>query len=599
MSVYHPVQATCSCGNTFEARAAHSVNAQRSPAVRTAILDGTFHRSFCPTCGKAVTIETPFFYTDLKRKSVFMVKPRGERYLARRDSERLSHAVGFIPPSMISKRGRQLRVVYGLDELREKLVAQDAGYDDGFIELAKVFVLHEHPFLLHKQRLQLHLTAVQSDKVEFTAYHHNLPETYAISMPRSIVDGLNDRRPELDAWVEAAHPPASPGGPQPGHFWVNFRNWSVRYSALEVLNKLAEDIRNGGEPELAGADFERLLRDLRSISQLPSRAKAELRTVFDYARKKKNDAVQAELFEIRYGVELEDEWALNSRRDDIVALWQLFRDLPPSNIEGNTELKKVELIAGSNGYYQWEGVIQIGEGLLGSDERFEDTLRHEVGHAVHDQRMSLINAWLKSEFGWETFPRNAAGVNAWVAAMGGWGGLTSQQRSECTTWLISALGPSQSWNPGPAPTVPAGHPWRGANFGPRLAYEQTGANWYRNIRNWHRANGKAFFLNYWYATFMVVNESTLELVARMPSNYAAMSHYEFFAELYSLYYDQDDPRRDVIPAAVGQWLDANVGVRDPASPSVPGAPGPVMRSPRAAKKAAVKRASSKTRSTPA
>lgn len=35
--------------------------------------------------------------------------------------------------------------------------------------------------------------------------------------------------------------------------------------------------------------------------------------------------------------------------------------------------------------------------------------------------------------------------------------------------------------------------------------------------------------------------------------------FEFFAELYSLYYDLDDPDRKVIPKKVVNWLDANIG----------------------------------------
>ena len=41
----------------------------------------------------------------------------------------------------------------------------------------------------------------------------------------------------------------------------------------------------------------------------------------------------------------------------------------------------------------------------------------------------------------------------------------------------------------------------------------------------------------WNARFMVVDTAALNLVAKMPDNYAAISHFEFFAEMYALYYD--------------------------------------------------------------
>jgi len=69
---------------------------------------------------------------------------------------------------------------------------------------------------------------------------------------------------------------------------------------------------------------------------------------------------------------------------------------------------------------------------------------------------------------------------------------------------------------------------------------------------------------------MVVDASTLDnYIAQMPSDYAAMSPLEFFAELYSLYYDYDDPQKYVIDEEISLWLDTNVGVRDINNPRLP------------------------------
>ena len=58
---------------------------------------------------------------------------------------------------------------------------------------------------------------------------------------------------------------------------------------------------------------------------------------------------------------------------------------------------------------------------------------------------------------------------------------------------------------------------------------------------------------------MAVDDTTLALVDRMPSNYAAMSPYEFFAELYALYYDREDPHRNAIPSHIATWLSGTLG----------------------------------------
>jgi hypothetical protein len=61
---------------------------------------------------------------------------------------------------------------------------------------------------------------------------------------------------------------------------------------------------------------------------------------------------------------------------------------------------------------------------------------------------------------------------------------------------------------------------------------------------------------------MAVDAATLDLVADMPDSYAAMSPFEFFAELYALHYDLDDPLRGNIPNDVKTWLDKNIGTAE-------------------------------------
>jgi len=160
MAVFHSTPVTCSCGQSGDANLAKSINVKRNPAVRGQILRGEFHRAVCSACGAVAAVERPFYYSDPDRQAVFLVQPRGERFNHTRDGQRLTRQgrdcrllLGGVDPS-------QLRVVYGLDELREKLVAQDAHFDDRHVELFKLFVLHEHPFLLRTPRLQLVLSNV-------------------------------------------------------------------------------------------------------------------------------------------------------------------------------------------------------------------------------------------------------------------------------------------------------------------------------------------------------------------------------------------------------------------------------------------------------
>jgi hypothetical protein len=59
--------------------------------------------------------------------------------------------------------------------------------------------------------------------------------------------------------------------------------------------------------------------------------------------------------------------------------------------------------------------------------------------------------------------------------------------------------------------------------------------------------------------------------AMMPDNYAATLHFEVLGEMYALYYDYDDPKRKAIPKTVANWLDENIGKRDPENARKPAA----------------------------
>jgi len=570
VAVYHPTLITCQCGNIFSANLARSINAGRTPAIREKIMRGDLHRIACSKCGLRKAVESPFFYTDLSRHTLYYVRPRNERYNFRRDSQRLSAAADAVPPDLASSDPKQLRVIYGLDELREKLVAQDAGFDDRTVELLKIFVLHEHPFLLQKPRLLMHMAGVDDASVDFVAYYHHGTEQFKVSVPRAASDDMLARADELRSWVSKAHKKNALFATK--DHWVSFRRWSSRYDALDALRALAKDVEAGKNPKLNSASFKKMVGRLPRANQLPSWAKRDLRTVYDYAKVNGYKDAENKLFEVRFGFELENEWLQNEDPDDVDTIWQLLRALPTSNVEGNTKIVSLLLDAKDGGGWYGNDTIGIGEEELGNRERFEDVLRHEVGHAVHEQRDAIVTPWLEKQFGWRLLPNSPAGIEQWVRLMGGWGTLSSQQRADVVLFLRQAVGPGASWNAGPRPNPPSNHPWWGKSFAPRLAFEKTGQNnWFEKFRDWHRVGKKTFALNYWYAGFMVVDTAALTLVAKMPDNYAAMSHYEFFAEMYALYYDYDDPKRKVIPSIVAKWFDANIGKRDPDNPRRPAA----------------------------
>ena len=70
MAVFHPHVVECVCGNRLNVNLADSINVKRSPETREQILRGELHRASCSVCARHMTVEKPFYYTDLTRNDV-------------------------------------------------------------------------------------------------------------------------------------------------------------------------------------------------------------------------------------------------------------------------------------------------------------------------------------------------------------------------------------------------------------------------------------------------------------------------------------------------------------------------------------------------
>ncbi len=565
MGVFYPYTVRLADGEEMVVELAIGVNVQRFPQMREKIIDKTFHTFRHPGTGKPFTVEVPFMYTDIERNAFFSVRPPKNRTEWNEHSVALAQVFDKVPAALSQPDTRHSRVVYGLAELREKLIAQDVGVDDRLVELVKVFLIHEHPFLIQKPRLRLMLDAIDEISAHFIAAFDHGQEAFDLAIDRENFDDLVAKQAELTGWVSKHHTSSNIFEEGDGG-WVNLWRWSPSLGAVGTLRHMAALAASGEPVPTKDPRFKTMLQTLPRGNQLPTAAKRDLRSLQRYAKDKGLIDLEDSLFEIRFDKELEDDWSLNRDVTDIDTLWSLLRDLPDSNVEGNVKLSGLFLNVGESGgyYYPGTGNIEIGEHMLRDRESFEDVVRHEVGHAVHEKLKASIDPWLEQRFGWRSYSVfRREEVDQWVALMGGWGALSSQQQREVWGFLRTALGSRAGWDPGPTPSAPIAHPWNARDFGPRLAFEQSGSYWHNRNQNWFRRNGRAFFCNFYYKRLMSLDEATLDLINdKMPSKYAAMSPLEFFAELYALYYDLDDPQRGNVPADVMAWMDANIGQAD-------------------------------------
>lgn len=145
MSTWAQGTITCPrCAGPVDARQARSVSATRAPAWRDALLAGELHRPRCATCGATIDVQVSFLYTDLPRGQWLFVESPGElARWAEKEREALTTFDRVAASATASGAGDmvarcRVRVVFGVDELRERVAADTAGLDDGELECVKL-----------------------------------------------------------------------------------------------------------------------------------------------------------------------------------------------------------------------------------------------------------------------------------------------------------------------------------------------------------------------------------------------------------------------------------------------------------------------------
>ncbi|MDQ4136640.1 MAG: CpXC domain-containing protein, partial [Pseudomonadota bacterium] len=266
MAVFHPYTVQCACGAAVTAQLADSINVRRSPEARERIMRGELHRAACAACGRQMTVEKAFYYTDFDRNALFKVFPKGERHGWKKASEDLDEASSYIPSGVAATEERTLRVVYGMDELREKLVAQDAGIDDRLLEIIKVLLVYEHPILLKWSRLRLVLQEVTETELRFHASYEHSQQVFRVDMPRRLLDEIQSDHKRIEEWTSKAHKTSIFALPD---HWVNMWRWSPQPTALDRLQTYAAKINAGETIDTTSSTFKQMIAGLPRGRHLP------------------------------------------------------------------------------------------------------------------------------------------------------------------------------------------------------------------------------------------------------------------------------------------------------------------------------------------
>ena len=174
MSLFRSTAIACpSCGADIAFDECDSVNADRRPDLREAILDGTFQTVPCPDCGEIVRMEPQFNYLEVGAGLWIAVFPGRMMpdYIEVEDAItevfETSYGSRALPSAREIGEGLDVRLVFGWPALVEKLVLRAAGLDDTTVELLKLDLMRRLPQADMGPGRELRVTSVEGDALNF------------------------------------------------------------------------------------------------------------------------------------------------------------------------------------------------------------------------------------------------------------------------------------------------------------------------------------------------------------------------------------------------------------------------------------------------
>jgi len=206
MSIFNTATATCpECGEPVEISWAASVNADRRPDLRSAILDRSFQAEFCPTCGQPMRLPPHLTYVDLARRNWILVEDVAELpQWAVHEAEAgklFEESFGPAAPPVAQElaSGVRPRLVFGWPALREKLICTELGLDDVQLELLKLAVMRGVAGTPVGDGLALRLVAGNDDTLTLDVVNDATETAVSTTeLPRSLYDDIGT---DTAAWA--------------------------------------------------------------------------------------------------------------------------------------------------------------------------------------------------------------------------------------------------------------------------------------------------------------------------------------------------------------------------------------------------------------
>jgi endogenous inhibitor of DNA gyrase (YacG/DUF329 family) len=198
MSMFRTMTVACpECGTAVDFKVVISVNADRRPDLRAAILNGSFQRQPCPKCGKAFRLDPEMTYINVSRGQWIAAYPVAKlgQWKELEEQARASFAQAYGPQAPVAARqmgaGMKPRITFGWGGLREKLVAADHQLDDVTLELVKLAIVRTSKTSPLSNDTELRLIDVEGDKLVMAWIRAQTEQVVeGLKVPRKLYDDI-------------------------------------------------------------------------------------------------------------------------------------------------------------------------------------------------------------------------------------------------------------------------------------------------------------------------------------------------------------------------------------------------------------------------
>ena len=198
MPAYRSFQLNCTCGHEFKAILWDSINVTEQRELKSKLMNGEINQIHCKQCKKKSYVEKHLLYHDMDQQLWVQMFPGSDRT----KWQELEAEHKEILKKKIHIRKYHFRLVFGREELLEKIRIFDHKLDDRVIELIKLKIIEQDD----------NVKNIPDANLQFSQYLPEVGEIHfkMISLEKSISQTLAIPYEHYDELLEAQEHVKSP-----------------------------------------------------------------------------------------------------------------------------------------------------------------------------------------------------------------------------------------------------------------------------------------------------------------------------------------------------------------------------------------------------